>query len=105
MELGGHTIAKGDMVLPVIGAANRDPEAFDAPGTLEVSRELSHQLGFGTGPHLCGGIQLARFEAHAAFEYLLKTLSVFEAETEALSYSSNLNMRCLSTLPMRVRGD
>lgn len=104
IEIDGHKIAKGDMVLPVIGAANRDPEAFDAPGRLDVRRTHNHQLGFGTGPHMCGGIQLARFEARVAFEYLLETLSVFDVKTDTLNFSPNFNMRGLSTLPMRVRG-
>lgn len=102
LEIGGHAISKGDMVLPVIGAANRDPAAFEDPGKLDVTRVHNHQLGFGTGPHMCAGIQLARFEARVAFEYLLENLSMFKALPVALSYVPNFNMRSLSVLPMAV---
>lgn len=104
IDLGGHKIAKGDMVLPVLAAANRDPDAYSAPNTLDVTRTHNRQLGFGTGPHLCAGIQLARFEARVAFQYLLENLASFELRPAELSYSPNFNMRCLSTLPIRVQG-
>lgn len=102
LELGGHMISKGDMVLPVIGAANRDPAQFEDPGKLDVTRTHTHQLGFGTGPHMCAGIQLARFEARIAFEYLLENLSTFDELPAVLTFEPNFNMRSLSALPMSV---
>ena len=95
-------ISKGDIVLPVIGAANRDPAEFEDPGKLDVTRTHTHQLGFGTGPHMCAGIQLARFEARVAFEYLLENLSTFDELPAVLTFEPNFNMRSLSALPMSV---
>jgi cytochrome P450 len=51
---------------------------------------------------MCAGIQLARFEARVALEYLLENLSTFEALQTALTYGPNYNMRSLSALPMAV---
>ena len=107
IEIGGETIGEGDMVLPVIGAANRDPDVFDSPDRLDITRPHLHQLAFGTGPHLCAGIHLARFEAKIAFEELLSATSAIDLDTDDLpagvpAYSPNFNMRCLSSLPIRL---
>ena len=102
IELGGRLIKTGDMVLPVLGAANRDPEVFERPDTLDVTRTHSHQLSFGTGPHLCAGIQLARLEAKIAFEVLLGELPSIELSMDRFVYGPNFNMRCLATLPVRL---
>ena len=103
IELGGRSIKAGDMALPVLGAANRDPEMFPRPDTLDVTRTHVHQLSFSTGPHLCAGIQLARLEAKIAFEMLIAELQTIELATDRLVYGRNFNMRCLATLPVRVR--
>ncbi|MEX3011198.1 cytochrome P450 [Hoeflea sp. TYP-13] len=103
VSIGDRLIRAGEMVIPVLAAANRDPEIFDRPDTLDVRRGHIHQLGFGTGPHLCAGIQLARFEARIAFEILLERTSAIELTTDALSHTKNFNMRCLEKLPIRLR--
>ncbi len=102
--LAGETIAEGDLMLTVLAAANRDPEAFDNPDVLDVARTHSHQLGFGTGTHMCAGIQLARFEAQLAFRFLLEKLAQFELLTDTLEYSPNFNLRALQSLPIKVKG-
>ncbi len=102
VDVGGKPIKAGDMVLTVLGAANRDPDVFDQPDRFNIMRSPLHQLGFGTGPHLCAGIQLARLEAKIAFEALLENVPNIELATEKLVYGKNYNMRCLAQLPIRV---
>ncbi|MEP3276299.1 MAG: cytochrome P450 [Stappiaceae bacterium] len=102
IELGEERIGAGDMVIPVIAAANRDPMVFDNPDTLDIQRPHIHQLGFGTGPHLCAGIQLARFEAKVAFEVLLSSIGSIEAKAGEHLHAKNFNMRCLEKLPITV---
>jgi cytochrome P450 len=73
--LRGRTIRRGDPVIVVLGAADRDPERFEAPDTLELmaERDVRH-LGFGRGPHFCLGAPLARLEAEIALATLLRRL-------------------------------
>lgn len=104
LEFGGKRIRKGDIVLAVMAAANRDPAVFEHPDRFDVRRVHNRQVSFGTGPHLCAGIQLARYEAQTACEYLLDRLDWFEPVPEPTLYSSNFNLRSLSSLKMRVRG-
>ena len=101
--LGERQIKEGDMVLPVLAAANRDPAVFERPDALDVARDHIHQLSFGTGPHLCAGIQLARFEAKIAFETLLERAGNMELKSQELEHTPNFNMRCLKELHVGMR--
>ena len=60
------------MVLPVLGAANFDPEVFDDPWTLDLERNPNRHLAFSHGGHFCLGASLARMEARVALPRLLK---------------------------------
>jgi cytochrome P450 len=75
VELGGKTIRRGDSVVVILGAADHDPERFEAPDALDLTAERSaRHLGFGRGSHFCLGAPLARLEAEVALETLLRRL-------------------------------
>ncbi len=100
--LDDKTIAAGDLVLMVMAAAGRDPAAYNEPDSLDVARSPCRHLGFGTGQHLCTGIQLARLEGQIVFERLARALTSIEIEPGSLEHSSNFNLRCLKSLPIRL---
>lgn len=58
-EMGGRRIRRGDAVLAVVGAANRDPAAFDNPDDLDVTRDARRQFALGQGEHVCLGMHVA----------------------------------------------
>ncbi|MFI6366714.1 cytochrome P450 [Nocardia sp. NPDC050630] len=72
IELGGETIGKGSTVVVSLLAANRDPQRFDNPDTLDVHRKARGLVSFGHGVHQCLGQQLARIEMRAGFAGLLR---------------------------------
>ena len=74
MELGGQTIRRGDNVIVILGAADRDPDRFDAPDTLDLAAQRERHLGFGRGSHFCLGAPLARLETEIALGTLLRRL-------------------------------
>ena len=74
VELGGKTIRRGDLVIPILAAADRDPERFPDPDTLDVQREDIRHVAFGRGSHYCLGAPLARLEAQIALETLFRRL-------------------------------
>jgi cytochrome P450 len=74
VELGGQPISRGDFVIPVIGAANRDGETFPDADVLKLARADSKHVGFGRGPHFCLGAPLARLETEIAIATLLRRL-------------------------------
>jgi cytochrome P450 len=68
--LHGTTIERGSPIMPMLGAANHDPRAFDNPDAFDVARSPNHHLGFGFGMHFCLGKQLALMETRIALKNL-----------------------------------
>lgn len=101
-ELGGQRIQKEDLVLMFLASGNRDPERFDAPDEFDVTRTRNHHLSFGTGTHLCAGIQLARFEAKVAFEFLLPYLDRFQLLEPEVVWANNLNLRGPKHMALKI---
>ncbi|MCE4554856.1 cytochrome P450 [Roseateles cellulosilyticus] len=71
-QLFGADIRRGDLVLPLIGAANRDPARYDGADHLVLDRKLGMPLSFGTGPHVCIGAGLMMMEAECALGALVR---------------------------------
>ncbi|MFL2935623.1 MAG: cytochrome P450 [Myxococcota bacterium] len=70
--LHGVRIPKGAPVIPLWGAANHDPDAFEQPERFDIGRNPNHHLAFGHGSHFCLGAQLARMEVRIAVQTLLE---------------------------------
>ncbi|MEU7432420.1 cytochrome P450 [Streptomyces sioyaensis] len=70
-EIDGVTVRRGDLVLALSGAANRDPEQFAAPNDLLLDRRPNRHLSLGWGPHACSGAILARTVIAALVQGLL----------------------------------
>lgn len=102
VEINGQTIPKGERVLVVLGAANRDGEQFKQPHTFDISREENNHLAFGFGVHFCLGAPLARLEGRVAFNVLLKRLPNLRLNLndQALDWRSGILIRGLQTLPV-----
>lgn len=73
-EIDGRKIAKGDKVVMLYQAANRDPAVFDDPETFRIDRKPNDHLAFGIGAHFCLGANLARAEIRIVFRELLRRL-------------------------------
>jgi P450-derived glycosyltransferase activator len=75
IELAGKPVAKGQLVVTLIGAANRDPEVYDRPDTFDVMRDGGPgHLAFSSGIHYCLGQSLARLEAAVALRVLAERM-------------------------------
>jgi cytochrome P450 len=66
VELGGVAMPAGTFVTIGIGAADRDPAEFPDPDRLNVAREPNRHLAFGSGAHVCAGLNVARLEGRIA---------------------------------------
>jgi cytochrome P450 len=72
-RLGDADIPAGDQVTVSLAGANRDPAVFAEPDLFDLRRpNAGHHLAFAHGPHFCLGAHLARLEAQAAIETLLR---------------------------------
>jgi pimeloyl-[acyl-carrier protein] synthase len=100
--IGGRTIRKGDMVMPFIGAADRDPAQFPDPDRLDLARGDNRHIAFGWGIHFCLGAPLARVEGQIAIDTLVRRLPRLELATESPEYRQSLTLRGLKTLPVKL---
>lgn len=102
LTIGGQRIGEGDPVLVVLAAADRDPDKFVAPNTLDLARSDNQHLGYGHGIHYCLGAPLARLEGRTALATLLRRLPDLRlaAEPDDLRWRGGLIMRGLRTLPV-----
>jgi cytochrome P450 len=70
-DVGGVAMPAGTPITLCIGAANRDPEQFPDPDRLDITRNPNRHLAFGSGPHQCAGMHLARLEGRIAISRFL----------------------------------
>lgn len=122
LVVAGHTFAPGDGVVALIACANRDPEVYDDPDRLDVTRYAAgnghsggssaggsstggrstarRHLGFSLGLHYCLGAPLARMEASTAIATLVQRAPALSLASDDLSYQPSLIHRGLTSLPV-----
>ncbi len=103
IEWHGSTIRRGDMVLPFMSAANRDPRQFSDPDRLDVMRAPNRHLAFAYAIHFCLGAPLARLEAQLTFETLLRRFPGLAQGPTPPRWKPMIFLRGLETLPVMWR--
>jgi cytochrome P450 len=101
MAIGDTTIGKGDTMMLLLAAAQRDPDAFDHADAFMPDRESIRHLGFGKGPHFCLGAPLARLEAAIALSEVTARFPHAQMIGEP-QYKPNLTLRGMSTLAVAL---
>ena len=102
VELDGHAIRRGELVILMLNAANRDPEAFDHPDRLDLTRtDAARHLGFGAGIHYCLGAWLARLETRIVLSRLAQRVPGLELAGEPRYEATGVH-RTLADLPVTV---
>jgi cytochrome P450 len=74
VEVAGTVVPEGRKIAALLGAANRDPAAFDEPDRFDAGRARNPHLGFGAGIHFCLGAPLARIEIQSVLAALRRRL-------------------------------
>jgi cytochrome P450 family 144 len=102
-RLGGVELPADSHLLLLWGAANRDPDHFEAPDEFRLDRtEAKGHITFGKGAHFCAGAALARQEAQIVLRLLLDRTSVIEA-ADVGRWLPSLAVRRLERLELAVR--
>ncbi|APE37041.1 cytochrome P450 [Nocardia fluminea] len=96
-RLAGVDLHPGQVVLILLGAANRDPDRFDDPDSLDITRTGVPPLSFGAGIHFCLGAPLARLEGSILFPFLASRFPNLRL-VEQPRWRTGLSFRGLSTL-------
>jgi pimeloyl-[acyl-carrier protein] synthase len=101
LEFGGKQMKRGQPVVQLLGAANRDPAQFADPDRLDLRRSPNAHLAFGRGVHFCLGAPLARLEAPIAHNAILRRLPGLQLATDELQWQHERGMfRGLAALPL-----
>ena len=80
----------GSRTIVFYGAANRDQRKFPDPHRFDVTRNAAEQLAFGSGPHVCIGLHLAKLEMSAIFRALAARVKRFRVEEEIRNVNNTL---------------
>jgi cytochrome P450 len=72
VTIGDQAFKRGDQIACLLGAGNRDPEAYDDPNSFDPNRKGPQNTSFGGGIHFCVGAPLARLELRIALEVLFE---------------------------------
>jgi cytochrome P450 PksS len=102
IELGGVGLKKGDKIMPMLAAANLDPQANEAPEQLDLKRRPNRHLAFGTGIHFCLGHQLARIEGASALKALFRRWPKLElaVDQSQIKWRKRPGMKAIEHLPV-----
>jgi cytochrome P450 len=92
-DWNGNALRRGQQIVLLLGAANRDPAVFADPERLDVTRTDVRHLSFSHGNHFCLGAQLARLEAGLALEALITRYPGMRLPEQAIAWGSNTILR------------
>jgi cytochrome P450 len=103
VEIAGTLVPRGELVLAVLGSANRDERHFENPDSLDLARDPNRHLAFGRGGvHHCLGAPLARMEGQTAINaFLRRSPNVrLTVAPDTLRWRRGLFLRGLERLPL-----
>jgi cytochrome P450 len=101
-DLVGEPLVRGDRIVVLQGAANRDPAHFERPEELDLRRTPNAPLSFGWGIHHCIGAALARMEGEIAFNALLARFDRIELRDGEPTWRPGFTLRGLQEMPLRL---
>jgi cytochrome P450 len=100
IAVGGRTVAPGDHLVVIMGAANRDPARFPDPDRFDIARPDNNHLAFAGGIHRCIGEPLAKLEGRITFETLLRRMPKLRLAGSAYRWRRTMVLRGLERLPV-----
>ncbi len=102
LEIGSAAVESGTMVTLAIGSANHDPDRFQRPDELDITRSDQGNISFGRGIHHCLGAPLARLEGRVALEVLLERFDRIGFGARTPKYRPSVVLRGLEHFDVRV---
>jgi cytochrome P450 len=101
ITIGDTEVAKGDTMLLLLAAAQRDASEFDQPATFDPDRKAFRHLSFGRGLHFCLGAPLARLEASVALSAVTARFPDAQLAGNPV-YKPNVTLRGLASLDVAI---
>jgi cytochrome P450 len=92
-EIVGHKLRKGEMIIVLLAAANRDPALNPDPDRFDIMRADRKYLEFGAGAHSCPADKAASLIVEIAVDHLLAGGAPLERLEASLSYAASGHVR------------
>jgi cytochrome P450 len=102
VELYDRTVAEGNVMLFLVGAANRDDRRYPDPDHFDIHRNIGQHLTFGYGVHFCLGAALARLEGRVALDEVLARFPDWEIDWSHAKLAPTSTVRGWETLPVHT---
>jgi cytochrome P450 len=104
IELGGIRLKRGEKIMPMLAAANLDPQANPHPEKLDLARKPNRHLAFGTGIHFCLGHQLARLEGVCALKALFRRWPklALAVDEKKIKWRQRPGLKAVEHLPVTI---
>ena len=103
VERHGHTLKKGQPIMLLYTAANRDEREFNDPDRFDMLRNPPRSLGFSQGTHACIGLHVARKEGEVAAQEIMARFPEYEIDVAGLQKYSTEFVQGYSEMPVRWR--
>ena len=100
VEMRGKTIRKDDRIRWFIPSANRDPNKFERPDEMDITRWPNPHVAFGAGIHHCLGATIARVEGQEVFRELAERYPDMELATHDMDYQPSITFRTVKAMPV-----
>jgi len=99
-EIGGQQIKKGDQLMLLLGAANRDPEVFERPEDFDITRTPNPHLSFGLSRHACLGAWFARLQGSIALSIFIEEFGDVRLREQKPAWHPTMSFHGLKSLPV-----
>ncbi len=102
---GDQELQEDQIVIQLLGAANRDRAHFERPHVFDIGRRPNRHIAFGSGVHFCIGAPLARLEAKVALRSILERMPWMALAAADVEWQDEKALfRCVRSLPVRAGG-
>jgi cytochrome P450 len=102
VEVLGETVREGNVMMFLVGSANRDDRRFPDGDRFDIHRKIGQHLTFGYGTHFCLGAALARLEARVALDEVLKRFPEWEVDRAGARLATTSTVRGWESLPVFI---
>ena len=102
VEMRGKQIKKNDRIRWFMSSANRDPNKFENPDTMDITRWPNPHVAFGAGVHHCLGATIARVEGQEVFSALAERYPNLQLKTHDMEYQESITFRSIKSLPVSL---
>ena len=102
VDIRGKQIKKDDRIRWIISSANRDPDKFENPDKMDITRWPNPHVAFGAGVHHCLGATIARVEGQEVFKALAERYPNLELKTRDMEYRESIVFRSIVNMPVSL---